>query len=444
MIRVLQASAWYPPSHLGGTEIYVSGLVKALRDHNISSRVVAPLGSEAADGYLFDGTTVRTYTVNSRPSRAELRAQQHDTAFDKFCALLNEERPDVYHQHSWSRGLGGAHLPAARSAGLRTVLTVHTPDNICMRGTMMQFGERACDGRIDTQLCAACWGEGRGAPKQLAHMLGAMPRCLSVGVERLSSDGRVMTALSARALSEQRKEEFLRMVDDADRVVAVCGWLYEALRINQIPENKLLLSRQGVDTEFADRLERDPPPRSARADRVLRVIYVGRWHRVKGIDVLVRAVRKISADVPVSLAIHGVGDGPEERACADEIRALAGDDNRIRIDPPVARSLMHQVMGEADVLAVPSLWLETGPLVVLEAKAAGLPVLGSRLGGIAELVRETEDGMLVAPGDVDAWAAALTMMATAGEMRHRPRIPTETRTMRAVATEMAMLYRSLI
>ena len=65
------------------------------------------------------------------------------------------------------------------------------------------------------------------------------------------------------------------------------------------------------------------------------------------------------------------------------------------------------VMAEYDLIAVPSRWLETGPLVVLEAFAAGVPVLGSNLGGIAELVRDGVDGILVAPNDAAAWAVAI-------------------------------------
>jgi glycosyltransferase involved in cell wall biosynthesis len=63
------------------------------------------------------------------------------------------------------------------------------------------------------------------------------------------------------------------------------------------------------------------------------------------------------------------------------------------------------------MLAVPSVVLETGPLVVLEALAHGIPILGSRLGGIAELVEEGSNGWLLPPGEVPAWADALRQLA---------------------------------
>src|SRR5437660_12551360 len=108
MLSVLQASAWYPPAHYGGTEVYLTGLVRELRAHGIGSRVIAPLAPDESDGYQFDGATVRTYPVNSLPPRTELRGDQPHAGFERFRQLLAEERPDIYHQHSWTRGLGAA------------------------------------------------------------------------------------------------------------------------------------------------------------------------------------------------------------------------------------------------------------------------------------------------------------------------------------------------
>jgi glycosyltransferase involved in cell wall biosynthesis len=82
-------------------------------------------------------------------------------------------------------------------------------------------------------------------------------------------------------------------------------------------------------------------------------------------------------------------------------------------------------------------------LVALEAKAAGLPVIGSRLGGIAELVREPEDGVLLPPGDIGAWTAAIVTIASNPARRPRPSGATAVRTMRQAADDMAALYTSL-
>jgi glycosyltransferase involved in cell wall biosynthesis len=441
MITVLHASAWYQPAQLGGTEIYLSGLVRELRTLGISSRIIAPLAPQARDGYTFEGTTVRTYAVNAVPSRRELRGQTPHRDFERFRRLLAEERPDVYHQHSWTRGLGAPHLRAAREAGLKTVLTVHTPNNLCLRGTMMRFGAKVCDGHINPSVCGACWAQGRGAPAAVARGLAALPQVVG-RVAQLMPQGKLATALSARALGEARKRELAQMVCHADSIVAPSGWLLDALMLNGVPAERLLLSRQGVDPDVtADMARATADDREASAFRLL---FLGRWHPVKGIHVLVRAVRAVPPGVPLTLSIHAVGDAADEQAYAAAIHRLAAGDPRIAIKPPVPRAELASALAQASALAVPSLWLETGPLVVLEAKAARLRVMGSRLGGIAELMQEPNDGVLLPPGDVAAWTAAIAAAAANPSRWGRVGGAAQVRTIREAAADMNALYRTLL
>jgi glycosyltransferase involved in cell wall biosynthesis len=443
MISVLQSTAWYPPRHMGGTEVYLTSLVRELRTFEISSRVIAPLAPEAADRYEFDGTVVRTYPANPVPFAAKHRGESPQQGLERFRQILAEEQPEIYHQHSWIGDLGGEHLRTAREAGLKTVLTVHTPHAICLRGTMVRFGREACDGLIDPSVCGACWSNERGAPKMIARSLGAISPAMSGALGRSVPYRRVARALSARWLAEQHKSEFARMVADADRIVAVCGWVFDALEHNGVRKEKLLLSRQGVDPAFAAQAVGRFEGQECDRDRDFRLLYLGHWHPVKGIDVLIRAVRALPKSAGLKLVIHGVANSAQDRDYAAEICRLVAGDPRIAIEPPIPRPQLFTTLTRASALAVPSLWLETGPLVVLEAKAAGLPVIGSRLGGIAELVREPEDGMLVAPGNVMAWAAAIQTMASNRRARAVSRTAGEVRTMREVASDMATLYNSL-
>jgi glycosyltransferase involved in cell wall biosynthesis len=438
MIRVAQATAWYPPAHMGGTEVYLLGLIRELREKGILCRVIGPLGPAVADGDEVEGAILRTYEVNTNPSFAELHGGAAHDGFSRFKRILVEEQFDIYHQHSWSRGLGAHHLRAARQAGLKTALTVHTPNTICMRGTMMHFGESACDGRVDPFTCAACWSHARGAPKSLAYALALVPSSIGSTLVNSLPRTRFSTALCARALGERKHSEFWEMVANADQIVAVCGWLYEALAKNGVPPEKLTLSRQGVDPAFAAAAAGSRHQR--RNDGVIRLLYLGRWHPVKGIDVVVRAMRMLHAELPIELVIHGVGDGPEERAYATSVHRLADGDHRIKIAPPAPRDLLVETYARANALVVPSLWLETGPLVVLEAKAIGLPVIGSRLGGIAELVQEPDEGMLVKSGDVKAWAEAITRFARTSAHVRTNKKSNDVRTMREAADDMAALY----
>jgi glycosyltransferase involved in cell wall biosynthesis len=96
-------------------------------------------------------------------------------------------------------------------------------------------------------------------------------------------------------------------------------------------------------------------------------------------------------------------------------------DDRVRIHPPAPPERVIDLMAGYDAVLVPSQGFETGPLVVLEAFAAGVPVIGSDLGGIAEWVTQGLNGLLCPPGDAEAWALALDGLSKNAELRARLR-----------------------
>ena len=442
---ILHASVSYPPYQIGGTEIYLEGLVADLKAHGISSSVLMQAAKDVPVRYVRNGTEIATYPVNDIPFPTEMRQGKPHAGFDEFVSLLLSHRGSIYHQHSWSRGCGPHHLRAARELGMRTVLTVHVPGNICLRGTMLEFGTSVCDGVVEPARCGACWGEGRGLPKPVARTLARVPLRLAEQVRRI--DAQWATGLALRAVGDVQKKRLGAMIENSDRIVAVCQWLYDSLQANGVPAHKLVLSRQGVSTRMAAGSKAPiPGERSATStpQKVpLRLIYLGRWHPVKGIDVVVRAIRALPAAAAVQLAIHGIASGEDERRYEALVRHLAGGDPRIRFEPAVPHTEIIGVLGRHDVLVVPSLWLETGPLVVLEAQIAGLFVLGSRLGVIAELVHVPEGGEIVAAGDDGAWTAALHRLFQRHAEAPLRLAARQVRTMRTVAAEMADLYGSL-
>jgi glycosyltransferase involved in cell wall biosynthesis len=154
-------------------------------------------------------------------------------------------------------------------------------------------------------------------------------------------------------------------------------------------------------------------------------------------------VRKLPLETPIQLKICAVPAHENERQYEEGVRRQAAGDPRIQIDGPVPRSALPELLAASDALVVPSIWLETGPLVVLEARAAGLFVLGSRRGGIAELVDESDAGELVEAGNVDAWSAAIARLTVQHAKGGLPLPSRPVRTMQTAATEMASLYRSL-
>ena len=231
------------------------------------------------------------------------------------------------------------------------------------------------------------------------------------------------------------------MAAAADRIVAVCGWLHDALIANGVPPGKLILNRQGVGqwTPIV------PDRRSDKSVDVFRLGFLGRYDPLKGVHVLVDAFKRLPADAPIELDICAVGTETEAKNYRDVISQSAASDRRIRIRPSIPHAEAAGFLADLDALAVPSQCLETGPLVVLEAFAAGTPVIGSDLGGIKELVRHEVNGLLVPHADVNAWTATLARLATDQTLLQRLRQGIgPVRTMADVAREMATVYRELL
>jgi glycosyltransferase involved in cell wall biosynthesis len=127
----------------------------------------------------------------------------------------------------------------------------------------------------------------------------------------------------------------------------------------------------------------------------------------KGIDLLLEAAAQVKS--PLRLEIYGSGS---ERALLERQARELGVEARFH--GFVAD--LREPLGDLDVLVQPSR-ADNFPLAVLEAMAAGLPVVGARVGGIPELVLDGETGVLVEPDDPAALAAALDSLAESPERR---------------------------
>src|SRR5262249_49130971 len=138
----------------------------------------------------------------------------------------------------------------------------------------------------------------------------------------------------------------------------------------------------------------------------IRLAFLGRWDPVKGVHIMVEAFKRLPTDTPIELCICAAESGVESKGYRDDVKRLAASDPRIRFRSAISHEDVVSFLSEIDALVVPSQWLETGPLVVLEAFASGTPVIGSDLGGIKELVGHERNGLLVPHDDLSAWSAA--------------------------------------
>jgi glycosyltransferase involved in cell wall biosynthesis len=143
-----------------------------------------------------------------------------------------------------------------------------------------------------------------------------------------------------------------------------------------------------------------------------RIVAVGRLKAPKDFLTLVRALARLASD---SFEAVIVGDGPDREQLEAEIGSL-GLAGQVRLAGE--RRDVPELLARADVFALASR-SEGMPVSVLEAMAAGLPVVASWVGGVSEQVVDGETGLLVEPGDVEQLAEALAALVGDRELRTR-------------------------
>lgn len=446
-MKTIQAVARYFPEKCGGIHIHLSELLPVLKSLGVESKVAASQDLPTEDHYTYRDTEVYRYPVSPQPKSEPNHGAIAHGGFDYFAQWLKAQQADVYHQHQWTPKCGLPHLRLAKELGMATVVSVRLPQPICQRQTMMLHGETACDGKIDVVRCSRCCGVSSDLPPAIVKGLSHTPMPISVaaaGILRRLNSGSVRPVAEATlrpiaipAFVAARQYGLQEMAQFADRIIVMSEWVRQALMINGIPEEKLFLLKHGISDTFAQQ----KVAHVKRGDR-LRVGFLGRWAHDKGIHVLVEAIKRLPEDFPIELILHGV---PQDAAYRERITARIGDDSRIRVAKELSRSELPQALAGFDVLAVPSQWLETGPVVVLEAHAHGLPVIGSDLGGIAEKVNHGVDGLLVAASDPGAWAEAFARLTLDEGYLNQLRAGIQpVRTISMEAAESLMVYQSVL
>jgi glycosyltransferase involved in cell wall biosynthesis len=437
-VKIVHLLGWYFPDSVGGTEVYVEGLCRRLRQAGHQVLIAAPDARHAAaDRYEHDLVPVFRYQIASTPTRDEANQRVPVRGAERLHRFLADERPDILHVHSFTTGVGLPEIREARRLGIRVIVTCHLPSlgYMCRSGELMQWGTVPCDGIVDAGKCAACNLTRLGMPQPVARVTGALPVSISAALQRLP--GRFGTALgmpaSVRDYEAMQRELFTLV----DRFVVLNDTGRRMLISNGAPAEKIVLNRLGVSHHAP---ESKPAPRAVGGH--VRFGYVGRLHPTKGLTPLMHAVAAIPREVPFRLEIRGPMMDDGSRRYATDLQTMAAGDGRVEFCPAVAAPDVPALLGNYDALLCPSIWFENGPTVALEAIAAGTPIIGSRVGNLAELIVDDVNGLLVTPGDVTAWSRALTRVALspADTVARWRRALTPPRTMDEIATHYLSLY----
>ncbi len=314
-------------------------------------------------------------------------------------------RPDILHVQSL-QGFPGAILTIARELGIRTVVMLHDFWALCPRLGLMRLHGEACEGPNGGLNCVQFCVRPRPWRQRLYLLGSRLPegrfRNAFLAARKIyfryfeqqkspwtptqssapTADGHLLAQHAARSAF------LIRALGGADQLLAVSEFVKSVFVRHGIPEAKI----RTLPPTLAVSRQVTWKPHHANGGRI-RFGFLGRASPMKGTHVLAEASRGIPHD-RAEVLVFGLAD-PEERQYLEE---LAGG-GRLEFRGAYARHELAGILDAVDVVVVPSIVQETVGLVTLEAHAAGVPVIASRVGAIPEYVRDGENGFLFTPGD---------------------------------------------
>ena len=277
-----------------------------------------------------------------------------EQAKQEVLELLKREKPDIVHVYNTFTMITPSIYDSCQEANIPVVQALQNYRLVCPTATLFRSG----------RTCVDC--QEKGVWQSVLH-----------GCYRNS---RLISAAAALSLAAHRKRS--SWDTHVDAYVAPSEFVRQKLAEAAIPDRRIFLKPNFVS--------QDPGVRSSLGSYAL---FVGRLSVEKGLSTLLRAWKQLQ----MVLKLHIVGDGPLRQQLEAEISQ--NDLSNVQLMGWLDRKRVQEAMKDAKFLIFPSEWFEPFGQTIVEAFACGVPVIGSRLGAVEELISDGRTGLLFAPGN---------------------------------------------
>jgi len=411
-MRILQVIHDFLPRHNAGSEIYTYHVTRELarRGHEVAVFCTECIPDRPQYTLLereFEGIPIFE-AVHNHAFRS-FEATYLDGRMERvFRGILKRFRPDVVHlQHLQYHSLG--YVRRAREVGAPVLFTLHEYFLQCPRkGLMLRDDLTLCAG-VDEPRCADCMAHDSMAPLVFgetrvrvndwvkAHVPGRLRRMVH---KRLVRYGLAKPPRAAPTAGESARDHAAEIRDRHEAVLDACREVDLFLAPSKFLRGKFV--EFGIPPErirFSDYGFVDAGYRNVRrttSDRV-RFGFMGTLVEFKGAHLILEAFRRLP---PGRAEVRVYGDLNTFPAYANRLRSLAMEPD-CRLMGRFENHKVAEILADLDVLIVPSLWYENSPLTIHEAFLAGIPVIATDLGGMADLVQDGVNGLLFERGSAE-------------------------------------------
>jgi GT2 family glycosyltransferase/glycosyltransferase involved in cell wall biosynthesis len=407
-MRVLIIAHGFPPQVQGGSEIYAYDHARALRERCGDQVFVLTREQDASrpeyDLRLEDRDGLRVAWVNNTfRATTSFEDSYRNPAIARVAErLVDEWKPDVAHAHHLTC-LSTEIVDVLASRRIPIVYTLHDYWLLCHRGQRLDISYQVCGGP-GPDGCGACVHPGADAPIPG----GVVPALRAVEARLPKAVGnagrRLVTAITpdappASSASAVRTRHMRGVLERIDHFLAPSHAMRDWFVGQGVPAEKIGFSPYGLEHAPLRMVSRARVPQ-------LRIGYIGTLMVSKGPDVLLEAFARLAPGRATVELFGSPADYHGEtgyRARLEPLLSLPG----VRVSGPRPHAQIPDALASMDVMVAPSIWPENSPFVIQEALLTGIPVVGSRTGGIPELIDHGRNGLLFEPGDVEGLRQAL-------------------------------------
>jgi glycosyltransferase involved in cell wall biosynthesis len=402
-MRILFITASYLPESVGGVELHVAGLARALTAAGHECSVLCRTGRPEV-GHLelvrdrHEGIEVVRLGNTFEDATSLQRLYAHEGIAKLVLGVVDELSPDVCHVHHLTC-LSTAILEGLAARGVPSVMTLHDFWMGCPRGQRITAGLEPCP-EIQLSKCVPCLRElwphllGPGAGSELGHD------------EQFAAD---------TALLEDYHTDIRRSLGSVDALVTPSAFMARMFEDYGLPAGSVAVVENGLPSAAYASAAREP------GGLPLRIGFIGSVLPSKGVHLLLEAYLRLDDPNGMRLDIWGeVLPFHNDRSYGERLEALAlGHESEICLHGAYDNAELPTILSSLDVVVVPSLWYEAFCLTIREAFLAGVPVVTANHGAMAEAVEDGVTGLLFEPGDVPSLAAALRRLADDPALRRR-------------------------
>ncbi len=444
---ILTVHTFFPRS-AGGTEVYALALARQLDRQGHRVHIVtcdsntegdAPEVTSRSDSW--QGFQVERLSFNLLRSPNPVRYDYDNQHVARFLgALYRRERPDLVHV-CHPGNLSMAVITAASESNIPTVLTATDFWTICPTSQLLRHDRVLCSGPRDPAHCLVCTVRQRASAARIRRWIDPVPIPLLRWGMRLArqpwASHSSRYARMARALAE-RPGWIRTVLASTGRIISPSRFLRDRLVDNGVPADRITVSAHGIETDWLE-----PKPGYKLPAGPVRFATVGQlsWH--KGVHLAVQAFGKL--DRPAGAVLTLYGDNRQDPDYWRELQGLMHRTPLVEFGGSFPHRDLARVLSDVDVLLMPSLWYENTPTIMYEAFATQTPAIATSIGGMAELIADSDGGWTFPRGDVEALASRMQgLIDDSAELDRARRRIRPVRTIQEHVTDVLSIYRELI